>query len=76
MKANHMILVIWMGAFAGPLGGGWQIAAGPSISYDYTRPGNDRWTIPLGIGVAKTSIIGGRPWKFQVQYWNEVFNSL
>jgi len=58
--------------YAFPLGGGWQIAAGPSVSYDHTRPSNDRWTIPLGVGLAKTSIIGGRPWKFQLQYWNYV----
>ena len=32
-------------------------------------------TIPLGIGLAKTSIIAGRPWKFQLQYWNYVEGS-
>ena len=57
--------------YAFPLGGGWQIASGPSISYDHTRK-SDNWTIPLGIGIAKTSIIKGRPWKFQLQYWNYV----
>jgi hypothetical protein len=51
---------------------GWQIAAGPSITYDHTRPSGDRWTIPLGFGVSKTAILGGRPWKFQLQYWNYV----
>lgn len=58
--------------YAFPLGGGWQVAAGPSITYDRARPGGDRWTIPAGIGIAKTSIIAGRPWKFQLQYWNFV----
>lgn len=57
--------------YAFPLGGGWQIAAGPSISYDHSRD-RDNWTVPLGIGIAKTSIISGRPWKFQLQYWNYV----
>ena len=61
--------------YAFPLGGGWQIAAGPTISYDRTRESSDRWTIPLGIGLAKTSIIAGRPWKFQLQYWNYVEGS-
>ncbi len=28
--------------------------------------------MPLGIGIAKTQVIGGRPWKFQLQYWNYV----
>jgi hypothetical protein len=26
----------------------------------------------LGIGIAKTSVIKGRPWKFQLQYWNYI----
>jgi hypothetical protein len=26
----------------------------------------------LGIGLAKTQIIKGRPWKMQVQYWNYI----
>lgn len=58
--------------YAYSLGGGWQIAAGPTISYDHTRASNDSWTVPLGIGLARTMILGGRPWKFQVQYWNYV----
>lgn len=58
--------------YAFPLGGGWQVAAGPSITYDHTRQSGDRWTVPAGIGIAKTSIIAGRPWKFQLQYWNYV----
>jgi hypothetical protein len=58
--------------YAFPLGGGWQVAAGPTATYDHTRPSGDRWTIPAGIGIAKTSIIAGRPWKFQLQYWNYV----
>jgi len=28
--------------------------------------------VPLGVGLARTRILGGRPWKFQVQYWNYV----
>lgn len=56
--------------YAFPLGGGWQVAAGPSMTYDHTRPSGDRWTIPAGVGIAKTAVISGRPWKFQLQYWN------
>ena len=58
--------------YAFSLGGGWQVAAGPTITYDHTRSSGDRWTVPLGIGLARTSILGGRPWKFQLQYWNYV----
>lgn len=60
--------------YAFPLGGGWQIASGPSITYDHTKD-DDKLTLPLGIGIAKTQIIAGRPWKFQLQYWNYVERS-
>lgn len=54
------------------LGNAWQLAAGPSFSYDHNAPSGDKLTFPLGIGLAKTAILGGRPWKFQIQYWNYV----
>lgn len=57
--------------YAFPLSGGWQIAAGPTISYDHSKT-DDKLTLPLGIGIAKTQVLGGRPWKFQLQYWNFV----
>lgn len=58
--------------YAFGLGDGWQIAAAPVITYDHDAPSSDAMTLPLGIGIAKTSIIKGRPWKFQLQYWNYV----
>lgn len=58
--------------YAFSLGGGWQIAAGPTISYDHARGGSDAWTVPVGVGLARTSVLAGRPWKFQLQYWNYV----
>lgn len=57
--------------YAFPLGGGWQFASGPTASYDHTKD-DDNLTLPLGVGLAKTAIIKGRPWKFQLQYWNYV----
>jgi hypothetical protein len=54
------------------LNGGWQISAGPNWSYNHKAESGDAWTLPLGIGLAKTSILGGRPWKMSFQYWNFV----
>jgi hypothetical protein len=31
-----------------------------------------RWTLPVGFGVNKTSIISGRLWKFVLQFWHYV----
>ena len=28
--------------------------------------------VRIGAGVAKTTMIGGRPWKFNLQYWHYV----
>jgi hypothetical protein len=58
--------------YAYNLGGGLQFAAGPSFSYNHKAESGQRWSLPLGVGLGKTTFIGGRPWKFQVQYWNFV----
>ena len=48
----------------------WQIQAQPTFSYNHEAESGDRWTVPLGIGVAKTAIFGKTPWKFALQYWH------
>jgi len=58
--------------YAISLGGGWQVAAAPVVTYDHEAASDNRLSLPLGIGIAKTSVIKGRPWKFQLQYWNYV----
>ncbi len=52
------------------LGEGWQINGSPTFSYNHEAPGDDKWTFPLAAGLSKTVILGGRPWKFGVQYWH------
>jgi hypothetical protein len=51
---------------------GWQITSSPTFSYDHEAPSGQRWTVPVGFGVNKTTIINGRPWKFGLQYWHYV----
>ena len=48
-----------------------QIAAGPSFSYNHELDG-EKWSLPLGIGLSKTTVIGGRVWKFAFQYWKYI----
>jgi hypothetical protein len=58
--------------YAFPFGdGSWQVAAGPAFSYNHELDG-ERWTLPMGVGINKVTTIGGRVWKFSVQYWNYV----
>lgn len=49
------------------LGGGYQLASGPTITYDWEADSGQEWTVPLGIGVAKTQIFGKLPIKIQAQ---------
>jgi hypothetical protein len=54
------------------LSAGRQIAAGPAFSYNHKAESGNKWTLPLAIGVSQTMILGGRPWKFGLQYWHYV----
>ena len=59
--------------YAVGLGKGWQIASSPVITYDWNADSDQALTLPLGLGLAKTTTLGGKPWKFsaQVQYFVE-----
>jgi hypothetical protein len=58
--------------YAFNLANGWQINSSPTFSYNHETSSGNRWSFPLGIGASKTSIIGGRPWKFGLQYWHYI----
>jgi hypothetical protein len=52
---------------------GWQIQGQPSYSYNHEAGnGEEKWTLPVGTGIAKTLRIGKTPWKFSLQYWHFV----
>lgn len=48
----------------------WQIQMQPTYSYNHNAEKGQELTFPLAIGVAKTEIIGGAPWKFGLQLWH------
>ncbi len=54
------------------LAGGWQIVGTPQWSYNHEADSADAWTLPLAVGLAKTSIFGGRPWKMNLQFWHYI----
>ncbi|MBW2388308.1 MAG: hypothetical protein JRG89_07700 [Deltaproteobacteria bacterium] len=49
----------------------WQLFTSPTFSYNHELDG-EKWTLPVGGGLSKTTIIDGRVWKFSFQYWNYV----
>lgn len=50
----------------------WQIQAQPTFSYNHEADSGDRFTLPVGVGVSKTMLLGTTPWKFSLQYWHYV----
>ncbi len=52
------------------LGGGWQLSGSPTFSYNHEAKSGDAWTFPIAAGVSRTTVIGGRPWKFGLQLWH------
>ena len=50
----------------------WQFSTSPSFSYNHEAASGEQLTFPLGVGLAKTKIMGGRPWRFAVEYWHYV----
>lgn len=51
---------------------GWQFRSAPTFTYNHEAPSGQGWTIPLGVGITKTEIIGDTPWKFGIEYWDYV----
>lgn len=45
-------------------GGGWQVSTKPIIDYNWK---SEEWTVPITLGVARTVMLGGSPWQFEVE---------
>jgi hypothetical protein len=44
----------------------WQVGMNPVITYDHKASRGNKWNVPLGLVVAKTTKVGGMPMKFQL----------
>lgn len=44
----------------------WQIGFNPTISYDHKASSGNKWNVPVGLIVAKTTKVGNTPVKFQL----------
>jgi hypothetical protein len=43
----------------------WQVGFNPTITYNDKTAGDDKWNVPVGLGIAKTVMMGKMPVKFQ-----------
>jgi hypothetical protein len=49
------------------LGKGWQILSGPVMTYDWKASSDNRLSLPLGTGIAKTTKFGKTTWRVQLE---------
>lgn len=51
---------------------GWSISTSPSITADWSAPSGQEWTVPLGMGVSRVSMIGKQPVNLSLQYYHNI----
>jgi hypothetical protein len=53
-------------------GKGWALASAPLNTANWDAEDGQQWTVPLGIGISKTTVFNGRPMTLGVQYYYNV----
>jgi len=51
-------------------GKGWAISTAPIITANWDVDSGNRWTIPVGIGISRTTVFNGRPMTLGAQYYH------
>ena len=51
---------------------GWAMSFAPIISANWDAPDGDEWTVPLGLGIVKTTVFSRRPMNVGFQYYRNV----
>jgi hypothetical protein len=53
-------------------GHGWAISTGPIITANWNATSGQEWTVPLGLGITKTTVFNRRPMNLGAQYYYNV----
>jgi hypothetical protein len=53
-------------------GHGWALASAPLNTANWDAEEGQQWTVPMGIGISKTTAFNGRPMSLGVQYYYNV----
>jgi hypothetical protein len=53
-------------------GHGWAVAFSPIITANWDGSDGDEWTVPLGLGITRTTVFNRRPMNLGVQYYYDV----
>lgn len=49
---------------------GWALAFAPVITCNYDGDDGNRWTVPVGFGMTKTTVFSGKPMQLAVHYYS------
>jgi len=49
---------------------GWSISTAPSISANWSAASGQQWTVPIGMGVSKITLVGKQPISISFQYYH------
>ena len=53
-------------------GVGWALSTAPIITANWDAPDGEQWTVPVGLGLTRTTQFQGRPMSIGVQYYHNV----
>lgn len=53
-------------------GTGWALTSGPVITANWNAPSGQQWTVPVGVGISRTTVFAGRPISLAAQYYYNV----
>lgn len=53
-------------------GKGWALASAPLITANWDAESGEQWTVPIGIGISRTTVFGKQPLTLGLQYYNSV----
>ena len=54
------------------LPGAWAISTAPLITSNWSAPSDERWTVPIGLGVSKVTHVMEQPLNLLLQYYHNV----
>lgn len=53
-------------------GTGWALTTSPVITANWDKDDGNEWTVPLGLGIARTTLLGKQPILLAAHYYNNV----
>lgn len=51
---------------------GWAISTAPAITANWDAPSGQVWTVPVGLGVSKITMVGKQPLNILLQYYHNI----